>query len=78
MLCRENAGQSRVNAGSCFLTNPYRRVVFTVEDINDTLARLGQRGAALVGQVVEYADTYRLCCIRGPEGILMGLAQELG
>jgi catechol 2,3-dioxygenase-like lactoylglutathione lyase family enzyme len=56
----------------------YLRVMFAVEDIDDTLARLGQRGAALVGQVVQYADTYRLCYIRGPEGILIGLAQELG
>jgi predicted enzyme related to lactoylglutathione lyase len=52
--------------------------MFTVEDIDDTLARLGKRGAALVGEVVEYEDTYRLCYIRGPEGILIGLAQELG
>jgi predicted enzyme related to lactoylglutathione lyase len=52
--------------------------MFTVEDIDDTLARLGKRGAELVGQVVQYEDTYRLCYIRGPEGILIGLAQELG
>ena len=56
----------------------YLRVMFTVEDIDDTLARLGKRGAALVGKVVKYQDTYRLCYIRGPEGILVGLAQELG
>ena len=56
----------------------YLRVMFTVEDINDTLARLRKRGAELVGAVVQYEDTYRLCCIRGPEGILIGLAQELG
>lgn len=55
----------------------YLRVMFTVEDINETLARLEQRGATLVGEVVQYADTYRLCYIRGPEGILIGLAQEL-
>src|ERR671937_1138914 len=55
----------------------YLRVMFTVEDIDDTLARLGKRGAKLVGEVVRYEDTYRLCYIRGPEGILIGLAQEL-
>jgi predicted enzyme related to lactoylglutathione lyase len=51
--------------------------MFTVEDIEDTLARLSKCGAELVGQVVQYEDTYRLCYIRGPEGILIGLAQEL-
>ena len=55
----------------------YLRVMFTVEDIDDTLARLRERGAALVGEVVNYQDTYRLCYIRGPEGILIGLAEEL-
>ena len=56
----------------------YLRVMFTVEDIDDTLARLGKHGAELVGEVVRYEDAYRLCYIRGPEGILLGLAQELG
>lgn len=56
----------------------YLRVMFTVEDIDDTLSRLYRRGAELVGKVVQYQDTYRLCYIRGPEGILIGLAQELG
>jgi catechol 2,3-dioxygenase-like lactoylglutathione lyase family enzyme len=56
----------------------YLRVMFAVEDIDATLARLGKRGAELVGEVVQYEDTYRLCYIRGPEGILIGLAQELG
>ena len=55
----------------------YLRVMFTVEDIDDTLARLRQRGAELVGEVVQYQDSYRLCYIRGPERILIGLAQEL-
>jgi len=55
----------------------YLRVMFTVDDIDDTLARLEKRGAKLVGKVTEYGDTYRLCYIRGPEGILIGLAQEL-
>jgi predicted enzyme related to lactoylglutathione lyase len=52
--------------------------MFTVDDIDDTLARLGKRGAELVGEVVQYQDAYRLCYIRGPERILIGLAQELG
>ena len=56
----------------------YLRVMFAVEDIDDTLARLGKRGAELVGEVVQYKNSYRLCYIRGPEGILIGLAQELG
>ena len=56
----------------------YLRVMFTVEDIDDTLARLGKLGAELVGEVARYLDAYRLCYIRGPEGILIGLAQELG
>jgi catechol 2,3-dioxygenase-like lactoylglutathione lyase family enzyme len=56
----------------------YLRVMFTVEDIDDTLSRLEKRGAELVDKVVQYQDIYRLCYIRGPEGILIGLAQELG
>jgi catechol 2,3-dioxygenase-like lactoylglutathione lyase family enzyme len=55
----------------------YLRVMFTVTDIDDTLARLCERGGTLVGEVVQYQDAYRLCYIRGPEGILIGLAQEL-
>ena len=56
----------------------YLRVMFTVEDLDATLARLRERGAELVGEVVQYENTYRLCYIRGPEGLLIGLAQELG
>jgi catechol 2,3-dioxygenase-like lactoylglutathione lyase family enzyme len=56
----------------------YLRIMFTVDDIDDTLSRLRKRGAKLVGKVVQYQDSYRLCYIRGPEGILIGLAQELG
>ena len=56
----------------------YLRVMFTVADIDDTLARLGRCGAELVGEVTQYEDQYRLCYIRGPEGILIGLAEELG
>jgi catechol 2,3-dioxygenase-like lactoylglutathione lyase family enzyme len=56
----------------------YLRVMFAVEDIDETLARLRKRGAQLVGEVVQYEDAYRLCYIRGPEGLLIGLAEELG
>ncbi|KQZ40116.1 VOC family protein [Duganella sp. Root1480D1] len=55
----------------------YLRVMFAVDDIDDTVARLGKLGAKLVGDVVQYENVYRLCYIRGPEGILIGLAQEL-
>jgi catechol 2,3-dioxygenase-like lactoylglutathione lyase family enzyme len=55
----------------------YLRAMFTVDDIDDTLERLRARGAQLVGEVVRYQDTYRLCYIRGPEGLLIGLAEEL-
>jgi predicted enzyme related to lactoylglutathione lyase len=51
--------------------------MFTVEDIDETLARLRRRGAQLVGEVVQYEESYRLCYIRGPEGLLIGLAEEL-
>ncbi|MGX5734907.1 VOC family protein [Bosea thiooxidans] len=56
----------------------YLRVMFAVDDIDETLERLRPRGARLVGDVVRYMDAYRLCYIRGPEGLLIGLAQELG
>jgi len=55
----------------------YLRVMFTVEDLDDTLARLGKLGATVVDEVVDYQGIYRLCYIRGPEGILIGLAQQL-
>jgi catechol 2,3-dioxygenase-like lactoylglutathione lyase family enzyme len=55
----------------------YLRVMFAVDDLHDTLARLRERGAELVGEVVQYQDAYRLCYIRGPEGLLIGLAEEL-
>ena len=55
----------------------YLRVMFTVEDIDDTLVRLVKHGAKLVGEVVQYENMYRLCYIRGPEGILIGLAEQL-
>lgn len=55
----------------------YLRVMFSVDDLDDTLARLGKHGAQLVGEVVQYQDIYRLCYIRGPEGVLVGLAEDL-
>ncbi|CAN7379704.1 VOC family protein [Rhizobium leguminosarum] len=89
-MMRTPDGHSRLEL-SRFLTPPvvadhrnapvnalgYLRVMFTVDDINETLDRLRKRGAQLVGEVVDYQDTYRLCYIRGPEGLLIGLAQEL-
>ena len=56
----------------------YLRVMFAVDNLADTLERLGPHGAELVGEVVDYGTVYRLCYIRGPEGLLIGLAQELG
>lgn len=56
----------------------YLRVMFAVEDIDDTLARLGKLGASVVDEVVDYENVYRLCYIRSPDGILIGLAEELG
>jgi catechol 2,3-dioxygenase-like lactoylglutathione lyase family enzyme len=56
----------------------YLRVMFAVDDLDDTLARLRRHGARLVGEVVQYEDVYRLCYVRGPEGILIGLAEQLG
>ena len=55
----------------------YLRVMFTVTDIDATLERLRRHGAQLVGEVVQYEEAYRLCYIRGPEGLLIGLAEEL-
>jgi catechol 2,3-dioxygenase-like lactoylglutathione lyase family enzyme len=90
-MMRTPDGHSRLEL-SRFLTPPviadhrnapvnalgYLRVMFTVEDIDDTLARLSKRGAKLVGEVVRYEDAYRLCYVRGPEGLLIGLAEEIG
>lgn len=56
----------------------YLRVMFTVGDIDEVLDRLRKHGAELVGEVVQYEDVYRLCYIRGPEGLLIGLAEQLG
>ena len=57
----------------------YLRVMFAVDDIDETLARLRKHGVELVStEVVQYQDSYRLCYIRGPEGLLIGLAEELG
>jgi catechol 2,3-dioxygenase-like lactoylglutathione lyase family enzyme len=55
----------------------YLRTMFTVKDIDDTVSRLQEHGAELVGEIVQYGDSYRLCYIRGPERILIGLAEEL-
>jgi catechol 2,3-dioxygenase-like lactoylglutathione lyase family enzyme len=55
----------------------YLRVMFAVEDLDDTLARLRPHGAELVDEVVEYEDQYRLCYVRGPEAILIGLAEQI-
>ncbi|MDD1371096.1 VOC family protein [Bacillus sp. MHSD_36] len=84
-------GHSRIEL-SRFLTPPtiadhrtapvnalgYLRVMFTVEDIDEMVSRLTKHGAQLVGEIVQYEDSYRLCYIRGTEGILIGLAEELG
>jgi catechol 2,3-dioxygenase-like lactoylglutathione lyase family enzyme len=56
----------------------YLRVMFAVDDLDETLARLVEHGAQIVDEVVRYEDVYRLCYVRGPEGILIGLAEEIG
>lgn len=56
----------------------YLRVMFQVDDLDDTLERLRKHGARVVDEVVRYEDVYRLCYVRGPEGLLIGLAEELG
>ena len=56
----------------------YLRVMFAVDDLDDTLARLDKHGAELVDEVVQYEDVYRLCYLRGPEGILIGPAEQIG
>ena len=55
-----------------------RRIMFAVDDIEDVLARLQAQGAELVGEVVQYEDQYRLCYVRGPEGIIVALSEQLG
>jgi catechol 2,3-dioxygenase-like lactoylglutathione lyase family enzyme len=54
-----------------------RRIMFAVDDIDDVLARLQARGAVLIGEVVQYEDSYRLCYVQGPEGIMVGLAEAI-
>ena len=56
----------------------YLRVMFAVDDLDETLTRLHKHGAQVVGEVVQYEDSYRLCYLRGPEGVLIGLAEQLG
>ena len=55
-----------------------RRIMFTVDDVDDVVGRLRAHGTELVGDVVQYEDTYWLCYVRGPEGIIVGLAEQLG
>ncbi|WP_067813920.1 VOC family protein [Nocardia inohanensis] len=55
-----------------------RRIMFAVDDIDDVVARLRTRGAELVGEIEQYEQIFRLCYVRGPEGIIVGLAEELG
>src|SRR3954447_25165288 len=55
-----------------------RRIMFAVDDIDDVVARLRTHGAELVGEIAQYEDIYRLCFLRGPEGIIIGLAEQLG
>jgi catechol 2,3-dioxygenase-like lactoylglutathione lyase family enzyme len=90
-MMRTPDGHSRLEI-SRFLTPPavadhrnapvnalgYLRIMFAVEDIDDTLARLRPHGAELVGELAQYEDQYRLCYVRGPEGILIGLAEQIG
>src|SRR5919201_2206726 len=90
-MMRTPDGHSRLEI-SRFLTPPvvadlrnapvnalgYLRVMFAVDDLDETLARLGEHGAQLVDEVVQYEDGYRLCYVRGPEGILIGLAEQIG
>ena len=54
-----------------------RRIMFAVDDVDDTVARLRSHGAELVGEIAQYEEMYRLCFVRGPEGIIIGLAEEL-
>ena len=56
----------------------YLRVMFAVDDLDETLARLRKHDAELVDEVVQYEDMYRLCYVRGPEGVLIGLAEQIG
>jgi catechol 2,3-dioxygenase-like lactoylglutathione lyase family enzyme len=55
-----------------------RRIMFAVDDIDDVVARLRSHGAELVGELAQYEDSYRLCFLRGPAGIIIGLAEQLG
>jgi len=54
-----------------------RRIMFAVDDVDDVVARLRNHGAELVGEIAQYGDSYRLCFLRGPEGIIIGLAEQL-
>src|ERR671934_553507 len=90
-MMRTPDGHSRLEL-SRFLTPPpvadhrsapvnalgYLRVMFAVDDLDDTLARLREHGAQVVDEVVQYEDVYRLCYVRGTEGLLIGLAEQIG
>ena len=54
-----------------------RRIMFSVDDVDDVVARLRKHGAELVGEIAQYENSYRLCFMRGPEGIIIGLAEQL-
>jgi predicted enzyme related to lactoylglutathione lyase len=66
-----------ISSNTTGATRGYLRIMFAVDDIDETVERLRNRGAELVGEVAQYRDAYRLYYIRGPEGLLIGLAQEL-
>jgi catechol 2,3-dioxygenase-like lactoylglutathione lyase family enzyme len=90
MLARINAAPTRPRLASgpattlatsgptraCFARRRIRRIMFAVEDIEDVLARLHAHGAELVGELEQYEDRYRLCYVRGPEGIIVALAEQ--
>ena len=59
-------------------TRGMSRIMFNVDDVDDVVERLGRLGAELVGEIVQYEDAYRLCYLRGPEGIILALAEEIG
>ena len=66
------------NGGAVRVTLAVLPVMFAMDDIDDTLVRLRKHGVRLVSEVVQYEDVYRLCYIRGPEGLLIGLAEHIG
>jgi predicted enzyme related to lactoylglutathione lyase len=81
-VCRETnelcSGAWRFNDNALPNTLGIRRIMFAVEGIDDVVARLRAHGADLVGELVQYENSYRLCYVRGPEGILVALAEKIG